>query len=389
MVTTAMPVPVMLVTAVLVAAMLVAAGPSGRAAWAAGTSDRDATRKKQQQVQAQLDLAKATDAGVEAELARLDRAVSAQRARTDDAHQAEAVALAGLQAATGRLDAVDARVQGLRHDLARRAVQAYTDPAGQGGIMALSKAATFDAAARRQALLDLVQSSTTSAVEGLRGTRQDQAEAKKAVQVAEKVANQRASVEADRAKVLQKSQAAQQATHAELTKRIADLQGESAELSGHQAELENLIRQRSAPAGPAVAPGTQVGSGTASSAGLIWPIHAPVTSEFGPRWGGFHPGIDIAAATGTPIAAAKGGTVVFSGPNDGYGNYVCIDHGGGMSTCYAHQSRIAVSEGQSVRQGEIIGFVGSTGHSTGPHLHFEVRIDGVVQNPRNYEVGSP
>jgi len=369
--------------------MLVAAAPSGPSAWAA-TSDRDANRKKQQQVQAQLDLAKATDAGVEAELARLDRAVAAQRARADDAHQAEAVALAGLQVATARLDAVDSRVRDLRQDLARRAVQAYTDPAGQGGLVALSRAATFDAAARRQALLDLVQSSTTSAVEGLRGTRQDQAEAKKAVQAAEKLAGQRASVEADRAKVLQRSQAAQQATHAELTKRIAELQGESAELSGHQAQLENLIRQRSAPGGAApVAPGTQVGSGAASSAGLIWPIHAPVTSEFGPRWGAFHPGIDIAAPTGTPIAAAKAGTVVFSGPNDGYGNYVCIDHGGGMSTCYAHQSRIAVSEGQSVRQGEIIGFVGSTGHSTGPHLHFEVRIDGATQNPRNYEVGSP
>ncbi|MEN3313922.1 MAG: hypothetical protein V7605_156 [Acidimicrobiaceae bacterium] len=368
--------------------MLATALPWGGTAWADATSDRNATRTKQQQVRSQLDLAKATDAGVEAELARLDRAVTAQQARTDDAHQAQVVAQAGLQTATSRLDAIDTKVNGLRQNLAHRAVQAYTDPAGQGGIMALSKAATFDDAARRQALLDLVQSSTTSAVEGLRGTRQDQAEAKKAVQAAEKLASQRAAVEAERSKVLQRSRAAQQATHAELTKRIADLQGESNELNGHQAELENLIRQRSAPGG-AVAPGTQVGSGTASSAGLIWPIHAPVTSEFGARWGTIHPGIDIAAPTGTPIAAAKDGTVVFAGPNDGYGNYVCIDHGGGMSTCYAHQSRIAVSEGQSVRQGEIIGFVGSTGHSTGAHLHFEVRIDGVVQNPRNYEVGSP
>jgi len=119
---------------------------------------------------------------------------------------------------------------------------------------------------------------------------------------------------------------------------------------------------------------------------MIWPLRGPVTTEFGR---GGHPGIDIAAPNGTPIAAAKGGTVVFSGPNDGYGNYVCIDHGGGLSTCYAHQSRIAAGEGQKVSQGEIIGFEGSTGNSTGPHLHFEVRADGVVQNPRNYEVGNP
>jgi len=361
--------------------------------------DRDATRQKQQEVQAQLALAKATDAGVQAELNRLNQAVAAQKARADDAHQAELVAVVGVQTASARLGAIDTRVQGLRQELSRRAVQAYTDPSSQGGFVALTRASTFDEAAHRQALLDLVQSTTTGAVEGLRSTRQDQAEATKALQAAEKLVRQRASAEADRTKELQASQAAQAAAHAELAKRIARLEAESAELNSHQAELENLIRQRSAaiaattapgaPSGgsPPVPAGTQVGSGAASSSGFIWPLHGPVTTEFGANGG--HPGIDIAAPNATPIAAAKAGTVVFSGPNDGYGNYVCIDHGGGLSTCYAHQSRIAAGEGQRVGQGEIIGFEGSTGNSTGPHLHFEVRVDGVVQNPRNYESGNP
>ncbi len=362
----------------------------------ARADDRDATRQKQQEVQAQLNLAKATDAGVQAELNRLNQAVAAQKARADGAHQAELVALAGVQTATARLTAIDTRVQGLRQELSRRAVQAYTDPSSQGGFVALTRASTFDEAAHRQALLDLVQSTTTGAVEGIRSTRQDQAEATKALQAAEKVARQRASAEADRTKELQASQAAQQAAHAELAKRIARLEAESAELNSHQAELENLIRQRSAAVAATIAPssgtppvaaGTQVGSGPASSAGMIWPLHGPVTTEFGANGG--HPGIDIAAPNATPIAAAKAGTVVFSGPNDGYGNYVCIDHGGGLSTCYAHQSRIAAGEGQRVGQGEIIGFEGSTGNSTGPHLHYEVRVDGVVQNPRNYESGNP
>ncbi len=383
------------IVALLLGLVVMAAGvaPTARA------DDSDATRQKQAQVKTQLDLAKATDAGVEAELGRLDQAVTTQRARADDAHQAEIVALVGVQTAAARLVAIDTRVRDLRADLARRAVQAYTDPASQGGIIAISRAATFDEAARRKALLDVVQTSTTGAVEGLRGTRQDQAEATKTLQAAEKLANQRAAVEADRAKTLQATQAAQQATHAELAKRIASLEAESAELNAHQAELQTLIRERSAAvavaaagpaapssAGPPAGPGTQVGSGPASSAGMIWPLHGPVTTEFGR---GGHPGIDIAAPNGTPIAAAKAGTVVFSGPNDGYGNYVCIDHGGSLSTCYAHQSRIAVSEGQKVGQGETIGFEGSTGNSTGPHLHYEVRVDGVVQNPRNYEVGNP
>ncbi|MDQ6797240.1 MAG: peptidoglycan DD-metalloendopeptidase family protein [Actinomycetota bacterium] len=370
------------------------AAGGGQAAWGDAASDRDATRQKQQTVKIQLDLAKATDNGVEAELGRLTQAVNAQQARTDAAHQAEVVAQSGVQDATAKLGAIDTRVQGLRQDLARRAVQAYTDPASQGGLVAISRAATFDEAARRKALLDLVQSATSGAVEGLRGTRQDHEEAKKQLESAEKLVRQRAAVEADRTKALRASQNAQQVTHAELTKRIANLMAESAELNGHQSELENLLRARSAPAtaggggASAVAPGTQVGSGAASSAGMIWPLHGPVTTEFGARASG-HPGIDIAAPNGTPIAAAKAGTVVFSGPNDGYGNYVCIDHGGGLSTCYAHQSRIAVSEGQRLNQGEIVGFEGSTGHSTGPHLHFEVRENGVVQNPRNYESGNP
>ena len=119
------------------------------------------------------------------------------------------------------------------------------------------------------------------------------------------------------------------------------------------------------------------------------PLHGPVTSEYGYRWGALHPGIDIAPPYGTPIAAAKSGVVIQAGPYYGYGNFVMIDHGGGMVTGYGHQSRIAVTQGQTVRQGQIIGYVGSTGDSTGPHLHFEVRINGATQNPRSYMSGNP
>ena len=124
--------------------------------------------------------------------------------------------------------------------------------------------------------------------------------------------------------------------------------------------------------------------GRISGAGLIWPVRGPVTSGFGMRWGRMHEGIDIGAGTGTPIHAAKAGTVIFSGTMNGYGNVVVVNHGGGFSTLYAHQSRRASVEGQAVSQGQVIGYVGSTGHSTGPHLHFETRINGNPQNPRRY-----
>jgi murein DD-endopeptidase MepM/ murein hydrolase activator NlpD len=123
---------------------------------------------------------------------------------------------------------------------------------------------------------------------------------------------------------------------------------------------------------------------TPSSAGLIWPVNGPVVSPFGYRWGRLHAGIDIAVGYGTPIHAAAAGTVVLAGWVSGYGNYTCVDHGGGMATCYAHQSSYAVSQGASVSQGQVIGYVGCTGHCFGPHLHFEVRINGTPVDPLGY-----
>ena len=123
---------------------------------------------------------------------------------------------------------------------------------------------------------------------------------------------------------------------------------------------------------------------TPSSHGLIWPVSGPVTSPFGYRWGRLHAGIDIGVGYGTPIHAAASGTVVLAGWTGGYGNYTCIDHGGGLATCYAHQSSYAVSAGAHVSQGQVIGYVGSTGHSFGAHLHFEVRINGAPVDPLGY-----
>jgi murein DD-endopeptidase MepM/ murein hydrolase activator NlpD len=123
---------------------------------------------------------------------------------------------------------------------------------------------------------------------------------------------------------------------------------------------------------------------TPSSAGLIWPVNGPVTSPFGWRWGRMHQGIDIGVGMGTPIKAAAAGTIIYCGWESGYGNLVVIDHGGNLATAYGHQSAIAVACGQQVSQGDVIGYVGCTGHCTGPHLHFEVRINGNPVDARGY-----
>jgi murein DD-endopeptidase MepM/ murein hydrolase activator NlpD len=131
------------------------------------------------------------------------------------------------------------------------------------------------------------------------------------------------------------------------------------------------------------------GGAAVSSSGLIWPVSGPITSPYGPRClpngdCSFHPGIDIGVPSGTPIKAAAAGTVIYSGWMDGYGNLVVIDHGNGLATAYAHQSSIAAGNGTSVTQGQVIGYVGCTGYCFGPHLHFEVRVNGEPVNPLNY-----
>jgi len=146
--------------------------------------------------------------------------------------------------------------------------------------------------------------------------------------------------------------------------------------------------------GPADGPRTRPvstpapGNGACGPLRLTSPVKGTVTSGFGPRWGRNHDGLDVAAPTGTPIRAAECGIVSFAGVQSGYGNMVCVKHSSRFETCYAHMTNYAVSQGQRVDQGEVIGYVGCTGNCTGPHLHFETRVDGSARDPRPYLGGA-
>jgi len=148
-------------------------------------------------------------------------------------------------------------------------------------------------------------------------------------------------------------------------------------LAAESASLAAAIQSAQSSAGSS-------GTGAPSASGFIWPVNGPVVSGFGMRWGRMHEGIDIAASSGTPVHAAAAGTVIHAGWLGGYGNLVVVDHGNGLSTAYAHASAILVAVGQHVAQGETVSLVGSTGNSTGPHLHFEVRVNGSAVDPLLY-----
>ena len=219
----------------------------------------------------------------------------------------------------------------------------------------------------------------------MRLARQRTAEVKE--EVAKETAALAAKTEEQRA-----ARATLLARQAALNAAVSEKQGllsETRQDRGHAEEdLEDLQAASAALAAQLQGSGSS-GSGSVSSgsgvsaSGLIWPVSGVVTSGFGWRWGRMHEGIDISAPMGTAVRAAASGSVVFAGVMGGYGNIVVIDHGNGLATAYAHLSSIWIGGG-SVSQGQGVGALGCTGSCTGPHLHFEVRVNGSAVNPMNY-----
>lgn len=195
----------------------------------------------------------------------------------------------------------------------------------------------------------------------------------------DRAANAEAAATAARARILELrtevGRIRAEHTHTLLVKeqRLEELHEEVEALAEEEAAITQLIRRLEAEATRA--------AGTPPSA-LIWPAAGWISSEFGPRWGRNHNGIDIAGPTGTPVRAAANGVVTHAGPMGSFGNLVIIDHSGGVVTLYAHLHSIHVSVDQSVSVNQQVATIGSTGRSTGPHLHFEVRRRGTAVNPR-------
>ena len=171
------------------------------------------------------------------------------------------------------------------------------------------------------------------------------------------------------AEVIQTKQVAEDA----LSRRVEQYAGEVRALEREQQRILELIRARASRS-----------TGRISRKGFMWPVRGRVTSPYGPRGGGFHTGMDIDCETGQRIVAAKGGRVIAAEWGGGYGKMVIIDHGNGVSTLYAHNSRLYVSDGQTVSRGQRISACGETGNAYGDHSHFEVRINGDHTNPRNF-----
>jgi murein DD-endopeptidase MepM/ murein hydrolase activator NlpD len=247
-------------------------------------------------------------------------------------------------------------------------------------ITVLLQSHGFDDLVARTQYMETLQHQDNDIVARVRGLRNEMQVTVNTVRAArDQIAARKQELEATqrslrkRTKELAAARRKQQATLMQVRKQQDHFEGDLSEIS--QKIAEQLAASTGAlPAGP-----VRAGSGM-----FIWPVNGPVVSGFGMRWGQMHEGIDIAVPTGTQIRAAASGTVSIAGSAGGYGNYTCIDHGGSLSTCYAHQEQILVSSGQQVAQAQVIGISDCTGHCLGPHVHFEVRVNGQAVDPLGY-----
>jgi murein DD-endopeptidase MepM/ murein hydrolase activator NlpD len=348
---------------------------------------RDDAKRRRNQVKHQLDLAQADEAQLTRHLEKLDgdllrRQGEAETARGDADQAATSVVQIGQD-----IEALKTQLAERHRVFNRRAVSAYMGGQGRplddlsvaGNLLAAPR--NLVTAARRAELVERMSRQDGNVLGELTEARVELATRELALVLARDRAKRRSSDAAAALRAVEVLKAEREATLAALQRHISELQAEIDAIAAEQVRLESLIRDRLAAARSKAG---RVVRGAVSLTGFIWPVEGRLTSRYGPRWGRMHTGIDIAAPAGTPIGAAKAGTVLYAGRMGGYGNLVVLDHGDDVVTLYAHQSRIAANEGQALTQGQVLGYVGSTGHSTGNHLHFEVRVDAHPRDPLPY-----
>ncbi len=356
------------------------------AAIAATGSPAQDLEEQLQETEAKLSRAEHNEGVLTTEISRYTDRISELEGKVADLRNQEAELAADLAAKEAELSAAQAELERVRAELRvaietlqARLVEIYksSDP---DLLSVFLSAESFDDLLERGEYLQHLEEQDSAVVAQVRELRSLAVELVTTVKAArDAIAEQKREIEAVRGEL--------EARTAELASARTKKRNVLGEIRDHKEHLEADLSKISEKIEEQL---SQLGTGTlpagpirGGSSGMIWPVNGPVVSGFGPRWGRMHEGIDIAVPSGTPIRAALSGSIVLAAPTSGYGNYTCISHGGGLSTCYAHQSSFARTSG-SISQGSILGYVGCTGHCFGDHLHFEVRINGAATDPLGY-----
>jgi murein DD-endopeptidase MepM/ murein hydrolase activator NlpD len=320
---------------------------------------------------------------ISATQSRLDRAQASL-----DRQRAELLRVRDqLEEARDRLERLRRELETARKVLAARLVEIYKADAPDALTVVL-EADGFGDLLEQAEFLERISDQDrkiTDEVRGLRDQARDQAIELAELEEREQLAAERILAERDQ---IAQAQSQLVSSRDQLASARADKRGALTQVREQRGILEDDLASLEAEQARVTAAlqGTpDPGPVRQGSGQLIWPLNGPVTGSFGEaRPGHMHAGIDISVAEGTPIRAADSGRVALMGWVGGYGNYTCVQHTGSLSTCYAHQSSFATSNGANVSQGQVIGYSGNTGNSTGPHLHFETRINGTPVDPLGY-----
>jgi murein DD-endopeptidase MepM/ murein hydrolase activator NlpD len=391
-------------------------------------ADRDAVRAGRARAALDLDPLFAANEAIEDGLRVLNEDLATRQAELDATRSQLERARIEVIAALDDVVQEQQNIADLREELQRQAITAYVQPWGDKSDDVL-RSSDLNEGERRRALVSAVQTSQADILDGLRVAEADREFAAARAEAAQREIESREIQAQQQVVEVDQAIANQQRLEAILLERIAEFQEEVDLLAGDeaalQAEIATLIveeEQRAAairkaariqaerervareeeerrlaqvaarvrgevPVAKAAisrADAALVGSPSVGGGSLSWPVNGTVTSNFGPRWGRQHNGIDISANTGTTVASAGSGTVIAAGFSGGFGQRVLVQHSGGLVTLYAHLSSINVSTGQTVSAGTSLGAVGCTGSCTGPHLHFETRVGGTAYDPRGY-----
>ena len=322
---------------------------------------------------------------LEGEISATERRLSRVQSSLDQQKEKLLEVRNRLEEARDRLERLRSELATARRVLAARLVEIYKADSPDA-LTVILEADGFGDLLERAEFLDRISDQDrqiTDRVRGLRDTAKDQAVQLADLEEEEQLAAERILRERDQVAAVEQQLVSSRdqlaSVRADKRGALASVQSSRHELEGDLAALEKEQARVQA-----AIQGNSGGTFKQGSGQIGWPVNGPVVSGFGMRWGRLHAGVDIAVPSGTPIHAADGGRVILMGWVGGYGNYTCIQHTGSLSTCYAHQSSFATSNGASVSQGQVIGYVGCTGHCFGDHLHFETRVNGAPVDPMGY-----
>lgn len=321
---------------------------------------------------------------LEGRIASLGAQVQTLEAKLAASHARLAQTQARLEGQTRRIEILREQLEIARQRLSQRLVDIYTNGSEPDVIAVVLGAESLDAAIEQVELYSRVLEQDDALVQQVSEARTELVALRVQTQALERERAGQTQVVAEQTAARRNAFQSLVAERTRLQAMRADRESTIASIRVQRKEWEEEADALAAESAQVAAAATSGAPPAGTGSGFIWPVSGTVVSPFGMRWGGMHTGIDIAAPTGAPVVAAASGRVTYAGWMSGYGLIVVIQHAGSIATAYAHNSSLSVSVGQTVSQGQQIASVGCTGHCYGPHVHFEVRVNGNPVDPMGY-----